>query len=144
MAHFPFDLGATMQQVFTIARLVCYRWLKQEYELPFPLNKQPPVHMPIAYGLVDISKPGKSRGRGTDHMTSDPEASSVDKELVTREECVLCKRVSPLQVNVSWRLQQFSAFTSTSSYQYTQRLLIAERLNKLLMKQMVLKYDTDS
>ena len=35
------------------------RWLKQEYELPFPLNRQPPVHMPIAYGLVDISKQGK-------------------------------------------------------------------------------------
>ena len=52
------------------------------------------MHMPIAYGLVDISKPGKSQGRGTDHMTSDPEASREDKGKITREECVLCKRVS--------------------------------------------------
>ena len=32
------------------------RWLKQEYMLPFPLDKQPPVHMPIAYGQVEIFK----------------------------------------------------------------------------------------
>ena len=39
-----------------------FRWLKQEYEIPFPLNKQPPVHMPIAYGLVNISKSTTSTG----------------------------------------------------------------------------------
>ena len=30
------------------------RWLKPEYEVQFHPQKQPPVHMPIAYGLVDI------------------------------------------------------------------------------------------
>ena len=30
------------------------RWLKQEYEVQFHPQHQPPVHMPIAYGLVDI------------------------------------------------------------------------------------------
>ena len=35
---------------------IIFRWLKQEYEISFPLDKQPPVHMPIAYGLVDIQK----------------------------------------------------------------------------------------
>lgn len=33
-----------------------FRWLKQEYQITFPFDKQPPVHMPIAYGLVDIQK----------------------------------------------------------------------------------------
>ena len=37
-----------------------FRWLKQEYEIPFPLDKQPPVHMPIAYGLVDVQKTANS------------------------------------------------------------------------------------
>lgn len=36
--------------------IIVFRWLKQEYEIPFSLNKQPPVHMPIAYGLVNIHK----------------------------------------------------------------------------------------
>ena len=40
--------------------LLYFRWLKQDYEIPFPLDKQPPVHMPIAYGLVDIQKTASS------------------------------------------------------------------------------------
>ena len=32
------------------------RWLKQEYQLDFPLDHQPPVHMPIAYGPVELTK----------------------------------------------------------------------------------------
>lgn len=31
------------------------RWLRQEYQLQFPPDKQPPLHMPIAYGPVDLS-----------------------------------------------------------------------------------------
>lgn len=30
------------------------RWLKQEYEEPFPPNRQPPIQMPISYGVVDL------------------------------------------------------------------------------------------
>ena len=32
------------------------RWLKQDYEMSFPLDRQPPVHMPITYGLVGFNK----------------------------------------------------------------------------------------
>ena len=49
------------------------RWLKQEYEISFPLNKQPPVHMPITYGLVDIAKLSK---RGTLQSSSKSQESS--------------------------------------------------------------------
>jgi hypothetical protein len=30
------------------------RWLRHEYKKDFALNKQPPEHMPIVYGLVQI------------------------------------------------------------------------------------------
>ncbi len=33
-----------------------HRWLEQEYQLKFPPDKQPPVHMPIAYGHVNLVK----------------------------------------------------------------------------------------
>lgn len=35
------------------------RWLKQEYELQFPPDQQPPPHMPIAYGSVDLATKSK-------------------------------------------------------------------------------------
>ena len=42
-------------------KVVCVlnRWLKQEYQLQFAPEKQPPIHMPIAYGLVDLTKMAK-------------------------------------------------------------------------------------
>lgn len=40
------------------------RWLKQEHQLSFPLDRQPPVHMPFAYGLVDITKNSKCQTEG--------------------------------------------------------------------------------
>ena len=81
-----------------------------------------------------------SRGRGTDHMTSDLEASREDKGKVTREECVLCKQVSPLQENVSWRLfnnsMRIPVHTVVSYFKNIKQASLKE--------QMVLKYDTDS
>ena len=48
--------------------IYCYfRWLKQEYEIPFLLNKQPPVHMPIAYGLVNVLKGGTPSEKARPH-----------------------------------------------------------------------------
>lgn len=50
-----------------------FRWLRQEYQLEFPPDKQPPLHMPIAYGLVGLS----SSKPKTDlyHPLSQPEPS---------------------------------------------------------------------
>lgn len=67
------------------------RWLKQEHELQFPPAKQPPVHMPIAYGLVDISKskqeslsqPGAAQSGGGG---GDSESGEVDQ----RRSCHFC------------------------------------------------------
>lgn len=53
------------------------RWLKQEYELPFPLDKQPPVHMPIAYGQVQVSK--RRLGGGNEQKTGE-RAVGMEKE----------------------------------------------------------------
>ena len=39
------------------------RWLNQEYQLDFPHDRQPPVHMPIAYGQVEVTKKKGSRER---------------------------------------------------------------------------------
>ena len=32
------------------------QWLKQEYQQNFPVEKPPPIHMPIAYGPLRIAK----------------------------------------------------------------------------------------
>ena len=32
------------------------QWLKQEHQQNFPVNKPPPIHMPIAYGPLRIAK----------------------------------------------------------------------------------------
>ena len=35
------------------------RWLKQEYQMEFDVEQQPPTHMPIVYGLLNKKKPKK-------------------------------------------------------------------------------------
>ncbi|RNA24415.1 structure-specific endonuclease subunit slx1-like [Brachionus plicatilis] len=37
------------------------RWLRQEYKKEFPLNKLPPAHMPVEFGLVQIVPKSKSK-----------------------------------------------------------------------------------
>ncbi len=38
------------------------QWLKQEHALSLPIKSQPPVHIPIAYGLISVTdKPSKSQ-----------------------------------------------------------------------------------
>lgn len=65
------------------------QWLKQEYELQFPSQRQPPVHMPIAYGVIDIQEtchkrgyptlsPLKMEGPGSYLMTSTSHMSTKD------------------------------------------------------------------
>ncbi len=57
------------------------RWLKQEYEQEFSINKMPPPHIPIVYGPVKIVK--KQAGKqvtGSQNQSSQPSKS-----------CFLCK-----------------------------------------------------
>lgn len=74
------------------------RWLKQEYELPFPLDKQPPVHMPIAYGQVEVFK-GKLGG-GNEQKTGEREEEEEyedreeeDSSLIAPSGCFVCHEV---------------------------------------------------
>ena len=39
------------------------QWLKQEYARPFPVNTQPPVHMPIAYGPIKVTEKKKKKNK---------------------------------------------------------------------------------
>jgi len=69
------------------------RWLKQEYEMPFPLEKQPPVHMPITYGLVGFNKAGSGRGAVTEGGLEEEEGADdlgKEKHGATSAWCFLC------------------------------------------------------
>ncbi|XP_064392059.1 structure-specific endonuclease subunit SLX1 homolog isoform X2 [Halichondria panicea] len=99
--QFRFRVVTEMLSVGPWHRLpLTIRWLKQDYELPFPVTKQPPVHMPIAYGLVDISKPGKTQPAVC--LTSDPESNDNNEESI--ESCEVCgssSKTSPAGPGVS-------------------------------------------
>ena len=77
------------------------RWLKQEYEIPFPLQKQPPSHMPIAYGLVDIRRAREAepdeKGGGAQGATIEEEEEESQNEggpqKQTQTTCCLCFKV---------------------------------------------------
>lgn len=64
--------------------------------MPFPPEKQPPVHMPITYGLVGFNKAGAGEGAVTESGVEEEEEEEVADEL--REEkhgataawCFLC------------------------------------------------------
>lgn len=65
------------------------QWLKQEYCQQFPLNRPPPIHMPIAYGTITTVK----------KVPSEKKAEEVATEIKTRteekdaENCMLCSAV---------------------------------------------------
>ena len=88
------------------------RWLKQEYEVPFPPQKQPPIHMPIAYGLVDIQSPTVSAGSSSDSGGSrsgtiedeDSGEGTVGSDMENRKEhpeCGICCKATKVCVIVS-------------------------------------------
>lgn len=56
----------------------------KEYRQEFPFSKQPPTHMPIVYGLIEMyNKPsGKSKTKAND-------PSLTDESLVNK--CFICK-----------------------------------------------------
>ncbi len=71
---YRFRVLAEMLSVGPWCRLpLTIRWLKQEYEVPFPLHRQPPVHMPLAYGLVDIKKDSKKMSARRDETSEGEE-----------------------------------------------------------------------
>ncbi len=60
------------------------RWLRQEYRQEFSLNKLPPTHMPIVYGLIEIYEKSKSKKK----QTSEYDPSIVEECQITK--CFIC------------------------------------------------------
>lgn len=61
------------------------RWLKQECATSFPPDQQPPLHMPIAYGLVDLPRETKSKDAGASQEEPAEQDSSGQRY------CDVCK-----------------------------------------------------
>lgn len=84
------------------------RWLKQEYEEPFPSHRQPPFHMPIAHGLIDLT--ANKQAVHTDEVKEIVSCwEKVDSNLNGSILCHLCeekKLVSFLQVHVAYPIFQ--------------------------------------
>ena len=66
--------------------------------MPFPLNKQPPVHMPITYGLVGINKPGAGAVREAD---LEEEEDEEEEEGVGEEQRAACCSLCSAELKVS-------------------------------------------
>ena len=62
------------------------RWLKQDYEMPFPLDRQPPIHMPITYGLVGFNKPATKGGRAVKGCNMEEEEEGEEGEGASEDE----------------------------------------------------------
>ena len=79
------------------------RWLQQEYALEFPLDKQPPVHMPIAYGQVELTSEKKKKKKihedkkCSQEIEDDLEQERMDEEDSSHDEtsisCCICQQV---------------------------------------------------
>ena len=67
------------------------RWLQQEHCLDFPLDRQPPTHMPIAYGPVELTGSdgggggGGGRSRASKKSCSQPSERNKEEEEVEVE-----------------------------------------------------------
>ena len=70
------------------------RWLRQEYQLDFPLDRQPPSHMPIAYGEVELTQRKKRKQTAAEGTGGEEE---VELEEVasqgTHFSCYICNQV---------------------------------------------------
>ena len=59
------------------------QWLKQEHQQNFPVEKPPPLHMPIAYGPLRVAK------ETADNLESDAEEKEMPKL------CYFCNNEKP-------------------------------------------------
>ena len=70
-------------------------WLKQEYCVPFPINRNPPVHMPFAYGAIRMEKPNVTKQKDLEPTIcaqdntdgSKKESDSADEAFEACQEC---------------------------------------------------------
>ncbi|XP_014661704.1 PREDICTED: structure-specific endonuclease subunit slx1-like isoform X2 [Priapulus caudatus] len=76
------------------------RWLKQEYQLDFPVGREPPTHMPMAYGVVFNKKVKPAERIETNSQpqqaaTSDSDLPSLSISS-TCQRCAVCvKKLRP-------------------------------------------------
>ncbi|KAK2169152.1 hypothetical protein LSH36_12g21096 [Paralvinella palmiformis] len=103
------------------------RWLKQEYQKDFHPERQPPAHMPIAYGPVKstkVSTVANSQAKTMDRETMDDkcdEIFSMTSLTNTRPRCAICLQkilVSECMYVCSQTriFQQFSSRKKMSDY----------------------------
>jgi structure-specific endonuclease subunit SLX1 len=87
---FKFNVVAEMLRIGPWCRLpLTIRWLKQEYEQQFNINKMPPAHMPIVYGPVKIvKKPSKQQQQKKAIEVQATQSTSQSKN------CFLCKTLT--------------------------------------------------
>ena len=67
------------------------RWLQQEYQMEFPLHLQPPTHMPVAYGPVELSV-GKTEGKKKSSQMSQEEEEE-EGDTPRDVSCYICHQV---------------------------------------------------
>ena len=58
------------------------RWLKQDYQVEFTASEQPPIHMPILYGPVDIQKSTPEYGSQTEYGSQAVATCNICKQEV--------------------------------------------------------------
>jgi structure-specific endonuclease subunit SLX1 len=65
------------------------RWLKQEYRRDFPISKQPPNHMPIEYGPIELLNSSISTARARKKV------NDITQDLIMlfkpTDQCFICK-----------------------------------------------------
>ena len=85
------------------------RWLQQQYQKDFAPDKQPPEHMPIAYGLVKsikVTSPSKTQNTNNAGATKTTESSDEDEFLTmistqsSRPRCAACSL--KIKVNIGF------------------------------------------
>ena len=84
--QFKFNVVSEMLRIGPWCRLsLTVRWLKQEYQIDFPFNKQPPAHMPIVFGLIELVNSKKQLKQSN----VDKEEEPPGKDLASAN-CFLC------------------------------------------------------
>lgn len=93
---FKFNVVCQMLRIGPWCRLpLTIRWLKQEYQVEFPLDKLPPPHMAIEFGLVEIitnaKKAKKDRQLELEERVPSASQSQTQRRLDANV-CHLCKQ----------------------------------------------------